>query len=124
MSKKLMNTSERRAFVEELAVTSVALAIADAIQRAQLTQRELAARLGVSEARISQILAATSNPTIKTLARLADVLGRELHVALGHDVHVPEQRLEWQIADEHWNCLGVAAAVDVNEEEQYDSVAA
>lgn len=94
MMKKKMTAGARRVFVEELAVTSVALAIGELIHNSGLSQREVAQRLGVSEARISQILAATGNPTIKTLARLADVLGRELKVEFSNRRRRPRRAVE------------------------------
>lgn len=123
MKKMMMKPAERRAFVEELTVTSVALAMAEAIHQSGLSQREVATRLGVSEARISQILSATGNPTIKTLARLADVLGRELRVELSGDTHIPGQGVEWQVVEAAWT--GSTSTEDESsEEEQYVAVAA
>ena len=123
MKNKKMSAAARRAFVEEFAVTSVALAIGEAIHNSGMSQREVAQRLGVSEARVSQILAASGNPTIKTLARLADVLGRELRVELSMDAHIPGQGVEWQVVEGPWN--GTASSDDEStEEEQYVSVAA
>jgi transcriptional regulator with XRE-family HTH domain len=88
-TKQTMSEIERRAFVEEFAVTTVALAIAEAIKKTGMSQREIADRLGVTEARISQVLNATGNPTVKSLARLADVLGGELRIAFVDESHVP-----------------------------------
>lgn len=123
MMKNKMSAGGRRAFVEELAVTSVALTMAEAIHNSGMSQREVADRLGVSEARISQILAATGNPTIKTLARLADVLGRELRVEFSGEVHIPGQGVEWQVVEGVWNGT-VSSEDESSEEEQYVSVAA
>lgn len=123
MMKKKMSAGARRTFVEELAVTSVALAIGEAIHNSGISQREIAERLGVSEARISQILAATGNPTIKTLARLADVLGRELKLEFSMDSHVPGQGVEWQVVKGAWNG-SVSSEDESSEEEQYVAVAA
>ena len=123
MMKNKMSVAERRAFVEEFAVTSVALAMAEAIHNSGMSQREVAERLGVSEARISQILAATGNPTIKTLARLADVLERELRVEFSSNIHVPGQVVEWQVAEGAWNG-SVSSEEESSEEEQYVAVAA
>lgn len=123
MMKNKMSAAERRAFVEELAVTSVALVMAEAIHNSGMSQRGVAERLGVSEARISQILGATGNPTIKTLARLADVLGRELHVEFSGNIHVPGHGVEWQVVEGVWN--GSASSEDESSEEvQYVAVAA
>jgi transcriptional regulator with XRE-family HTH domain len=123
MMKNKMSAGERRAFVEELAVASIALAMAEAIHNSGMSQREIAERLGITEARISQILGATGNPTIKTLARLADVLGRELRVEFSSEVHVPGQGAEWQVVEGVWNGT-VSSEDESSDEEQYVAVAA
>lgn len=87
--KRKLSGAERRAFVEEFALTTLALQVADAIKTSGKSQREIATELGVSEARVSQIVAITANPTVRTLARLADVLGRELRIKLDRQSHVP-----------------------------------
>lgn len=122
--KKLMSDIERRAFVDEFAIATVALAIAEAIKNAGISQRELSERLGVTEARVSQILNATGNPTIKSLARLADVLGRELRIELAHESHVPNHNAEWQAADRTWAEKEEEEENETNEQEQYVAVAA
>lgn len=45
-----------------------------------ISQRELAQRMGVSEARVSQMLAEDCNPTVRTLVRMAHALGRRFRV--------------------------------------------
>lgn len=72
-----------RAFVEEHALTSVALVLADALQESGLSQREVANRLGVTEARVSQMLNPDStNATVRTLARFADAVGCTLEFSM------------------------------------------
>jgi transcriptional regulator with XRE-family HTH domain len=96
-------SEERRAFVEEFALASVALVLADALEASGLSQRELGERLGLSEARISQILAADSNPTVRTLARIADALGVELKVGLVERHHAPREMPPWDLLRESWD---------------------
>lgn len=69
---------EELRFAEETAMAQTALAVADLLTSANMTQRGLAERVGVSEARISQILRADSNPTVRTIARIGHVLGHRL----------------------------------------------
>lgn len=45
-----------------------------------MTQTDLALRIGVSSARITQILLSNGNPTLKTMARIADALNCRLIV--------------------------------------------
>lgn len=85
MTKKSVSKpsdEERLAFAEQHALASLALVLADAMEASGLTQRKLASRLGLSEARISQILSADGNPTVKSLARLADALDCRLKIIL------------------------------------------
>lgn len=47
-----------------------------------LSQLELAQRLGISEGRVSQLLNGRGNLTLRTMARIAQVLGLELQVVV------------------------------------------
>ena len=55
------------------------------MRRQNLTQRQLAVRLGVSEARVSQLLNASGNLTVRTLARVASAIGCKVQVCLVDD---------------------------------------
>lgn len=48
---------------------------------AMLSQRELAAKTGLTQATISQLEAGTANPTITTLSRLALAFGAEIELS-------------------------------------------
>lgn len=74
------NPDEEFSFAEETAMAQTAIAIADLLANANITQRELADLVGVSEARISQILCADSNPTVRTVARIAHAVGRRMTI--------------------------------------------
>lgn len=57
---------------------SVQVALQNAMHRNCITQRELAEKLGVTPARVSQMLSSPSaNLTIKSVARIADAVGEE-----------------------------------------------
>jgi DNA-binding XRE family transcriptional regulator len=45
-----------------------------------LTQAELAKRCGIDQAEISRIETGNANPTARTLERIADALGADLHL--------------------------------------------
>ena len=49
--------------------------------RSGLTQKELSLKTGIDQAEISKIESGTSNPSIKTLERLAWGMGTELHIS-------------------------------------------
>ena len=53
-------------------------AMIDARIKQNLTQKELAARTGIDQADISKLENGTANPSIKTLQRLANALGKNL----------------------------------------------
>jgi transcriptional regulator with XRE-family HTH domain len=60
---------------------------------AGLTQRQLAARLGISQAALAQLERAGSNPTVKTLDRVLRAAGRRLDVRLGRIAHTVDETL-------------------------------
>jgi transcriptional regulator with XRE-family HTH domain len=49
-----------------------------------IERAELAARTGISEARLSQLMGAAANPTAKTFARLFHALGEEVTISTKH----------------------------------------
>jgi transcriptional regulator with XRE-family HTH domain len=66
----------------EKALTTWVFAI-DAVMHEQgVTRAELARRMGVSRARITDLLNMGTNPTIQTLVRVSDALGYELRLEL------------------------------------------
>lgn len=81
------NEEERLAFVEEELLGDVQVLLQSALVRSGLGRKELAARMGVSEARISQILGAGANLTLQTVARFLDATGAAVRIEL-----VPEKR--------------------------------
>ena len=80
LDKYIRSPDEELVFAEETAMAQAALAVADLLANTNTTQRALAERVGVTEARISQILGADSNPTVRTMARIGRALGRRLVV--------------------------------------------
>lgn len=96
----LRTDSDRLMFDEETAAARVALAVAELLEQKGWTQRQLAERIGVTEGRISQLLAADSNPTMRTLARIGNALGCELEISFStpppvEETVVPER---WPLA--------------------------
>lgn len=62
--------------------------IQEARERAEMTQRELAARVGTSQPAIAKLEQGTTNPTMDTLARCAAATGFALRLEL---VPLPSQ---------------------------------
>jgi predicted transcriptional regulator len=81
---------------EEAAMVDVEYLLHTVLQRKGVSQKELAERLGVSQSRVSQMLSGDSNPTVRTLARIAHVL--EQHVCIEM---VPSIRLH-KLRDFRW----------------------
>lgn len=74
---RLSDPKIRRVFEEERLVGEATDTLAALAEELGVSQRELAARLGVSEGRVSQILSGGTNLTLRSLAGLAWALGME-----------------------------------------------
>ncbi|MFC2967720.1 helix-turn-helix domain-containing protein [Acidimangrovimonas pyrenivorans] len=77
---------------QEFAIEALAMSVQFALQKAMnencITQKQLAERLGVSPARVSQILAKdATNLTLKTIGRIADALGEEFELFSLRDIN-------------------------------------
>lgn len=73
--------------------------IRQTIRDKKLTQCEVARRANISEAQLSQILSAKGNPTIRTLARLAAAMDRELRIRfVSTTPPLSEQERVWSLA--------------------------
>lgn len=76
-----MNEEERSLDVVEMLVLSIQVALQNAMTRGGVSQKELADRLGVSPARVSQILSESgANLTVKTIGKIAHALGEEFEL--------------------------------------------
>jgi transcriptional regulator with XRE-family HTH domain len=67
--------TERRVFEQELLFGEARTTVVAALRSLRLTQRALAARLGVTEGRVSQVLSGRENITLRTLADVGWALG-------------------------------------------------
>lgn len=82
-----LDDAERIDLVAESLAVSVQLAVQRAMVRGGVSQKDLAERLGVSSARVSQILSAHGrNLTLKTLGRIAHALGEDFEFIALHDL--------------------------------------
>ena len=63
-------------------ITSVSALLLDGRARAGLSQRELAARAGATQALVARIERGQANPTIDTIARIANAAGFEVKMEL------------------------------------------
>jgi transcriptional regulator with XRE-family HTH domain len=67
-------------YAEQSILAYAAVRVAEMLRVAGVSQRQLAKMLKVSDARVSQILSGKANPTVRSLARLADALGFTMHI--------------------------------------------
>ena len=75
------NEKEREEYAIESLVLSIQLALQKAMNGNCVSQKELADRLGVSPARVSQILSVRgANLTIKTIGKIAHALGEDFEL--------------------------------------------
>lgn len=61
---------------------SLAALLRRVLAEEEMTQRELARRMGVSEPRITHILSGECNLSTKTLVRFAEAVGREVVIGI------------------------------------------
>ncbi len=73
----------RAAYEHERVVSAFTNDIARIMREQGISQAELARRLGVSRARVSQLLQHRSSPTLSTMVLVAHALGSRLIVGLG-----------------------------------------
>ena len=82
LQEKLKNKEFRRLYEIERAKVALAQKIAEMRQEKHLNQKELAARLGVSQQFVSQIETGEgSNLTLDTLVRIAKSLGHKVRIS-------------------------------------------
>jgi DNA-binding XRE family transcriptional regulator len=81
LTTKMRDKSFKEAFEHYSNMLSIGLLIRDVRKAAGLTQKDFAARMGVSQQLISRLESGEyENPTIDTLSRVADVAGKKLVV--------------------------------------------
>lgn len=69
-------------FKHELAISGFTNALAARMSHQGISQADLARRLGVTRARVSQLLQHKSSPTLQTMVQVAHALGCEVRLAL------------------------------------------
>lgn len=94
IERELRDPEYARLFGEADAKSEFAIALARARDRAGVTQKELADRLGVSQAYIAKLSAGDANPTLGAVGRMLAALGFSLVM----DV---EPLLPYEVTPEH-----------------------
>ena len=88
---------ENEAFAIEALVFSVQLALQKAMMKHGVSNKQLAEKLGMSPARVSQIFASNGpNLTLKTIARIQHALGDEFELVSKSDIETPRPKLAFK----------------------------
>jgi transcriptional regulator with XRE-family HTH domain len=74
----ISDESSQVEYKHEIAISAFTNEVARLMTEHGISQAALARRLGVSRARVSQLLQHTSSPTLRTMVEVADALGCEL----------------------------------------------
>src|SRR5665647_2790383 len=80
-------------YKHELAISAFTNDVARVMDEKGVRQSELARRLGVSRARVSQLLQHRSSPTLRTMVEVATALGCEVTLGVAPDC-APSRRLD------------------------------
>lgn len=107
---------ERRVLAEERLVVKVAERLSIAIERTGTVKKELAARLGIKPAELSQRISGSRNLTLRSLAAMAHELGFDVEINLrpiaasaGPRPAIASRRtMDWPAEDLHYTQTGVA----------------
>lgn len=90
----------------------IARALVEARQKKHVTQQQLAERTGIAQADISRLENGNSNPTLRTLQRLAD--GLEMVVQVGFDELSDDEE------DDVYEDGGEEESLEYEDEEDFD----
>lgn len=75
LEELISDETSRLEYAHELAISAFTNQIAHYMTEQGISQSDLARRLGVSRARVSQLLQHHSSPTLRTMVEVADALG-------------------------------------------------
>jgi DNA-binding phage protein len=78
LDELISDKASQAAYKHELALSAFTNEIARLMSEQRVSQSELARRLGVSRARVSQLLQHKSSPTLRTMVQVARALGCDI----------------------------------------------
>jgi transcriptional regulator with XRE-family HTH domain len=81
-------------YKHELAISAFTNAVARVMDDKGVSQSELARRLGVSRARVSQLMQHKASPTLRTMVEMATALGCDVALGVVPRGVRPSQRLD------------------------------
>ncbi|WP_337267872.1 helix-turn-helix domain-containing protein [Oryzifoliimicrobium ureilyticus] len=77
MAARTRDVSPEQVIIAENALIDFQFAVIKALNENKISQKELAETLGITRARMSQILSSDANPTVKLMGRIVSALGLE-----------------------------------------------
>ena len=80
LQEQLLDSEFKKEYEALQPERAIIQAIIDARQRSGLTQKELSERTGIAQGDISKLERGNSNPSLRTLQRLATGMGMSLHI--------------------------------------------
>ncbi|MFG1293765.1 helix-turn-helix domain-containing protein [Xanthobacter versatilis] len=101
MSKRVNRKRDEIRAAEDL-VIDAQLMIQRALNERGISRAQLARQLGVSQARLSQVMATDANPTLRTLAQILTTLGYKLtlkELALDAALPCPEEEMSTSVEE-------------------------
>lgn len=87
-NKQLKDPEIRKAYEDAKIEMDIGIALAEIRKKRKLTQTQVAAILGTSDAQIIRLEKGTANPTLRTLKKIADALGLKLEIRLVSEGHL------------------------------------
>jgi DNA-binding XRE family transcriptional regulator len=87
-NKQLKDPEIRKAYEDAKIEMDIGVALAEIRKKRKLTQTQVAAILGTSDAQIIRLEKGTANPTLRTLRKIADALGLKLEIRLVPEGHL------------------------------------
>ncbi|RYQ41641.1 helix-turn-helix transcriptional regulator [Bifidobacterium pseudolongum] len=83
LDEQLTDPKVAQLYEQECRRLDAAVAVSRAREQAHLTQEQLAERSGLSRNTIIRIERGNTNPSMKTLDRIARAMGKQVHLSIG-----------------------------------------
>lgn len=101
MAKNLRDLTPAEVIIAEDAMMEFQFAVIDAMREKNISQVELAEKLGISRARVSQMLSSEANPTLKVVARTLAAL--DLETRYCRKIKRPDFSYDWNVIPHAWD---------------------
>ncbi|NTE81585.1 helix-turn-helix transcriptional regulator [Agrobacterium tumefaciens] len=105
MAKHVREMTPEEVIIAEDALMDFQFAVIDAMREKKISKAELADKLGISRARVSQMLSSEANPTLKVVGRALAALDLEakyVRKAKMQALNTPAKGYDWDEVSRHW----------------------